>query len=74
MKFSRMRENEGTKTLPQPNSSSQEPGALLQLPYSESGDTDIATDASSSFISVSQDGSTLNVSSANYSPGLVILV
>ena len=69
MKFSRMRENEGTKTLPAPSSSSQETGPILQLPYSESGDADMATDASSSYISVSQDGSTLNVSSANYNPG-----
>ena len=64
-----MRENEGTKTLPAPSSSSQETGPLLQLPYSESGDADMATDASSSYISVSQDGSTLNVSSGNYNPG-----
>ena len=78
MKFSRMRDSGGIKTLPAPSTSpsgsSQEAASLLakytQLPYSESGDADIATDASSSYISVSQDGSTLNVSSANYSPGV----
>ncbi|CAB3987089.1 Hypothetical predicted protein [Paramuricea clavata] len=81
MKFSRMRETGGLKSLPPPSTppsgSSQEAGTNIsaasllakytQLPYAESGD--IATDASTSYISVSQDGSTLNVSSANYSPG-----
>ena len=79
MKFSRMRE---IKALPAPStpsndSSSQETGANItasllakytQLPYSENGD--IPTDASSSYIGVSQDGSTLNVSSASFSPGM----
>lgn len=75
MKFSRMRETSGVKAMcapsTPPSGSSQDDAAILakynQLPYSESGV--IATDATSTYISVSQDGSTLNVSSANYSPG-----
>jgi hypothetical protein len=77
-----MRETGGIKSLPPPSTppsgSSQEAGTNIsaasllakytQLPYAESGD--IATDASTSYISVSQDGSTLNVSSANYIPGM----
>jgi hypothetical protein len=79
-----MRETGGIKSLPPPSTppcgSSQEAGTNIsaasllakytQLPYAESGD--IATDASTSYISVSQDGSTLNVSSANYIPGMDI--
>lgn len=81
MKFSRTRETGGIKSLPGPSgtasvSATQEStnsvtASLLkyggQLPYSDS--SDITTDATSSYISVSQDGSTMNVSSANYSPG-----
>lgn len=82
MKYSRMRETGGVKTSQTPNTppsgtSSQEAGTNIaasllakytQLPFSESGD--ITTDANSTYISVSQDGSTINVSSANYSPGM----
>lgn len=77
MKFSRTRETGGIKSLPGPSGSATQESnnsvtaSLLkyggQLPYSDS--SDITTDATSSYISVSQDGSTMNVSSANYSPG-----
>lgn len=77
MKFSRMQDARGVKAMcapsTPPSSSSQDAAALLakynQLPYSESGV--ITTDTTSTYISVSQDGATLNVSSANYSPGTV---
>lgn len=79
MKFSRTRETGGIKSLPGPSgtasvSATQESNnsvtaSLLkyggQLPYSDS--SDITTDATSSYISVS----TMNVSSANYSPGKI---
>ena len=77
MKFSRMQDTtRGVKamcaTSTPPSNSTQDAAALLakynQLPYSESGV--LASDTTSTYISVSHDGTTLNVSSANYSPGM----